>query len=309
MPALVAGIHVFGRCTEEDLDGRDKPGHDSREALAPLRAKATFKNLSCYPHHPESGDAESDNRIERRARFRTGRECRCHLREHAVVNRAARRAHRKGPAGASRLSGPYSPSRPCGRLPRPLILRYAKTTPSRWLKCKLAMRNVSPTSAQSSTARRTSSCSTRSRSKRSSTRCCSDRRHWSSTRQRLLTIDWRPDRPARKNQERAALRASRLLRSLIEAPESQSQRVFATATDCARNAGRQQSRSNVLDCNPLRPLHKWFPERAPTRLSNHLTGHRRHLGALARTARIVKLVLARRTRLYRLLSQCTDAMS
>ena len=27
MPGLVPGIHVFAAC-EEDLDGRDKPGHD-----------------------------------------------------------------------------------------------------------------------------------------------------------------------------------------------------------------------------------------------------------------------------------------
>ena len=170
--------------------------------------------------------------------------------------RAARRAHRKRPVGAGPLSGPRSSSRPCGRLPQPLILRCAKTTPSRWLKCKLAMSNVSLTSAQSSTARQTSSCSTRSRSSNSSTRCCSDRRRWSSTRQRLPTINWRPDRPARKNQKRAALRTSRLLRSLIGPRESQSERVFATGTDCARNIGRQRSHSNMLDSNPLRPLHK-----------------------------------------------------
>jgi zinc D-Ala-D-Ala dipeptidase len=28
MPALVAGIHVFGYLKEKDVDGRDKPGHD-----------------------------------------------------------------------------------------------------------------------------------------------------------------------------------------------------------------------------------------------------------------------------------------
>jgi hypothetical protein len=28
MPALVAGIHVFTASSEEDVDGRDKPGHD-----------------------------------------------------------------------------------------------------------------------------------------------------------------------------------------------------------------------------------------------------------------------------------------
>jgi hypothetical protein len=29
MPALVAGIHVFRAFSEKDVDGRDKPGHDS----------------------------------------------------------------------------------------------------------------------------------------------------------------------------------------------------------------------------------------------------------------------------------------
>jgi hypothetical protein len=28
MPALVAGIHVFLAGATEDVDGRDKPGHD-----------------------------------------------------------------------------------------------------------------------------------------------------------------------------------------------------------------------------------------------------------------------------------------
>jgi hypothetical protein len=28
MPALVAGIHVFLVCRKQDVDGRDKPGHD-----------------------------------------------------------------------------------------------------------------------------------------------------------------------------------------------------------------------------------------------------------------------------------------
>jgi len=44
MPALVAGIHVFGHCTKEDVDGRDigvqkhavlrtaMPGHDDCES-------------------------------------------------------------------------------------------------------------------------------------------------------------------------------------------------------------------------------------------------------------------------------------
>jgi hypothetical protein len=28
MPALVAGIHVYGRAPGEGVDGRDEPGHD-----------------------------------------------------------------------------------------------------------------------------------------------------------------------------------------------------------------------------------------------------------------------------------------
>jgi len=28
MPALVAGIHVFLDASTQDVDGRDKPGHD-----------------------------------------------------------------------------------------------------------------------------------------------------------------------------------------------------------------------------------------------------------------------------------------
>jgi hypothetical protein len=31
MPGLVPGIHVFA--SREDVDGRDKPGHDDRENL------------------------------------------------------------------------------------------------------------------------------------------------------------------------------------------------------------------------------------------------------------------------------------
>src|SRR5215831_6254640 len=51
-------------------------------------------------------------------------------------------------------------------------------------------------------------------------------------------INLRPDRPARKNLRRAALRARRLSRSFRGPQELQSQRVFATVTDCARDAGR-----------------------------------------------------------------------
>jgi hypothetical protein len=30
MPGLVPGIHVFARTSKEDVDGRDKPGHDEK---------------------------------------------------------------------------------------------------------------------------------------------------------------------------------------------------------------------------------------------------------------------------------------
>jgi hypothetical protein len=32
MPALVAGIYVFGQLAKKDVDGRDKPGHDDAES-------------------------------------------------------------------------------------------------------------------------------------------------------------------------------------------------------------------------------------------------------------------------------------
>jgi hypothetical protein len=33
MPGLVPGIHVFGVTCKEDVDGRDKPGHDECRSL------------------------------------------------------------------------------------------------------------------------------------------------------------------------------------------------------------------------------------------------------------------------------------
>jgi hypothetical protein len=36
MPALVAGIDVLGAEQKQDVDGRDKPGHDEREALSSI---------------------------------------------------------------------------------------------------------------------------------------------------------------------------------------------------------------------------------------------------------------------------------
>jgi hypothetical protein len=34
MPALVAGIHVLDYTLKEDMDGRDKPGHDEEWVMA-----------------------------------------------------------------------------------------------------------------------------------------------------------------------------------------------------------------------------------------------------------------------------------
>jgi hypothetical protein len=41
MPALVAGIHVFFLSfSEQGVDGRDKPGHDSQQVLEGARRYA-----------------------------------------------------------------------------------------------------------------------------------------------------------------------------------------------------------------------------------------------------------------------------
>jgi hypothetical protein len=37
MPGLVPGIHVFLLATLQDVDGRDKPGHDGRRSFASLK--------------------------------------------------------------------------------------------------------------------------------------------------------------------------------------------------------------------------------------------------------------------------------
>ena len=53
MPALVAGIHVFGHCTKEDVDGRDKPGHDSEKYRLPQRHRRVA--LVTSPRGPKLG--------------------------------------------------------------------------------------------------------------------------------------------------------------------------------------------------------------------------------------------------------------
>ncbi len=37
MPGFMPGIHVFGYVSQEDVDDRDKPGHDGVRAALPSR--------------------------------------------------------------------------------------------------------------------------------------------------------------------------------------------------------------------------------------------------------------------------------
>ncbi len=46
MPALVAGIRVFGAANRKDVGGRDKPGHDDAEMYPNYFA---FTALPCPP--------------------------------------------------------------------------------------------------------------------------------------------------------------------------------------------------------------------------------------------------------------------
>ncbi len=48
MPALDAGIHVFPR-EKQDVDGRDKPGHDARIRQEKSPAPALAKRLRRRP--------------------------------------------------------------------------------------------------------------------------------------------------------------------------------------------------------------------------------------------------------------------
>ena len=51
MPALVAGIHVFGASFEKDVDGRDKPGHDEEWCLENTTALARGADEGRVEHH------------------------------------------------------------------------------------------------------------------------------------------------------------------------------------------------------------------------------------------------------------------
>ena len=44
MPGLVPGIHVFEYCGKQDVDGRDKPGHDDY-FVGTCRALASMGDL------------------------------------------------------------------------------------------------------------------------------------------------------------------------------------------------------------------------------------------------------------------------
>ena len=47
MPGLVPGIHVFGTATQEDVDGRAKPGHDARREFERGRRRQ-FKRMHIF---------------------------------------------------------------------------------------------------------------------------------------------------------------------------------------------------------------------------------------------------------------------
>jgi hypothetical protein len=42
MPGLVPGIHVLGRSSKKNVDGRDRPGHDGVEASSPRQIENPF---------------------------------------------------------------------------------------------------------------------------------------------------------------------------------------------------------------------------------------------------------------------------
>jgi hypothetical protein len=50
MPGLVPGIHVLGT-EQQGVDGRDKPGHDVREALALHVSSRSFPTGKPIPSH------------------------------------------------------------------------------------------------------------------------------------------------------------------------------------------------------------------------------------------------------------------
>jgi len=73
MPALVAGIHVFSACPIEDVDGRNKSGHDDGEShvtTAGLIPHAGHMRLLLLQrHHPPLLDREREPAVLERERL------------------------------------------------------------------------------------------------------------------------------------------------------------------------------------------------------------------------------------------------
>jgi hypothetical protein len=51
MPGLVPGIHVFLSLATEDVDGRDKPGHDGSVFGTIPALRSSVKNAAARPGH------------------------------------------------------------------------------------------------------------------------------------------------------------------------------------------------------------------------------------------------------------------
>jgi hypothetical protein len=48
MPGLVPGIHIFVSASKEDVDGRDKPGHDDEWRVFLLKASVQTPNAYSF---------------------------------------------------------------------------------------------------------------------------------------------------------------------------------------------------------------------------------------------------------------------
>jgi hypothetical protein len=74
MPALVAGIHVYGLSVDEDVDGRDKSGHDGFGFGAYSSVKQRVTRLSvlavrAHPRHRQAPPARCEGTERRMALF------------------------------------------------------------------------------------------------------------------------------------------------------------------------------------------------------------------------------------------------
>jgi len=57
MPGFVPSIHVFGINSKEDMDGRDKPGHDEK-AIHFRYIRVSLKTLAAF----QSGSQDAERR-------------------------------------------------------------------------------------------------------------------------------------------------------------------------------------------------------------------------------------------------------